>query len=50
MNHLIGTANYFADDEFMIAGELWDFLSGHSNSMEELIEIIEEAVEEFLEE
>lgn len=46
MEYLIGSGNYFAPEEFMLGGELWDFVSGESNTMEQILEIMAEVVRE----
>lgn len=37
---VINLKKFFAKDEFLIASELWNFLSGQKNTMEEIIKII----------
>lgn len=37
---IINMTKYFAPDETLIASELWDTLSGDTNTMEEILEII----------
>jgi hypothetical protein len=44
IDYLIGSGNYFAPEEFMLGSELWDFLSGEENTMEQILEIIQEVV------
>jgi hypothetical protein len=49
LRSIVDGAKYFHQDEVLLASELWDFLSGHTNAMEELIEIINKiAIPEFL--
>jgi len=40
MKHLIEFEKYFAPEEVLLAGELWDRLSGRKNTMEMLLKII----------
>ncbi len=40
MEYLIEFEKYFAPEEVLLAGELWDRLSGEKNTMEKLLEII----------
>ncbi len=40
MNYLVDGTKYFDPDEILIAGELWDFLSGEQGTMKEIIDII----------
>ena len=40
MKHLIEFEKYFAPEEVLLAGELWDRLSGEKNTMEKLLKII----------
>lgn len=40
LKSIVNAEKYCAIDEFLIASELWDFLSGTSNTMETIIEII----------
>lgn len=44
IEYLIGSGNYFAHEEFMLVSELWDFLSGEKNTMEQILEIMEDVV------
>jgi hypothetical protein len=37
---IINMTKYFAPNETLIASELWDFLSGQQNTMEQILEII----------
>ena len=37
---IIDMKRFFADDETLVASELWDFLSGEENTMEEILAII----------
>jgi len=39
-NSIVNAHKFCAYDEFLIASELWDFLSGDNNTMETIIEII----------
>jgi len=43
-NYLIEFKKFFAQEEVLIASELWDFLSGGKNTMEEILDIISETV------
>jgi hypothetical protein len=40
LNSIINMNKYFAYDETLVASELWDFLSGKENTMEEILRII----------
>jgi len=40
LDYLVDGSKYFALDEVLVANELWDFLSGDSNTMEQILEII----------
>jgi hypothetical protein len=40
MEYSIGFTKYFDEAEILLAGELWDYLSGVPNTMEAIIEII----------
>lgn len=40
LNSIINMTKYFAPNETLIASELWDFLSGQTNTMEEILQII----------
>ncbi|MDR2917052.1 MAG: TdeIII family type II restriction endonuclease [Tannerella sp.] len=40
LGSIINMSKYFDSKETLIAGELWDFLSGMKNTMEEILEII----------
>ena len=40
MNHLIEFKKFFSAVEVLLAGELWDHLSGETNTMEQLLEIV----------
>lgn len=40
LNYLVDGSKYFALDEVLLANELWDFLSGDNNTMEQILEII----------
>ena len=39
-NSIINANKFCAHDEFLVASELWDFLSGEKNTMEEILAII----------
>ncbi len=43
-NYLIEFKKFFAHEEILIAGELWDFLSGGKNTMKEILNIITQTV------
>jgi hypothetical protein len=40
LNSIINMTKYFAPNETLVASELWDFLSGEPNTMEQILEII----------
>jgi len=40
LNSIINMTKYFAPNETLLASELWDFLSGESNTMEQILKII----------
>lgn len=40
LGSIINMTKFFTPDETLIASELWDFLSGESNTMEQILEII----------
>jgi len=40
MDYSVGFRKYFSENEFLLASELWDFLSGETRTMEVIIEII----------
>jgi len=40
LGSIINMTKYFASNETLVASELWDFLSGQQNTMEEILEII----------
>ncbi|MDR3306683.1 MAG: TdeIII family type II restriction endonuclease [Endomicrobium sp.] len=40
LNSIINMNKFFAYDETLVASELWDFLSGQENTMEEILNII----------
>jgi hypothetical protein len=40
LNSIINMTKYFALNETLIASELWDFLSGETNTMEQILKII----------
>jgi hypothetical protein len=49
LDYLVDGSKYFALDEVLLANELWDFLSGDTNTMEQILEIINAiATPEFL--
>lgn len=49
MDYSVGFRKYFDENEFLLSSELWDFLSGEKNTMETIIEIINNiATTEFL--
>lgn len=37
---IINFSKFFSTEETLVASELWDFLSGQSNTMEEILQII----------
>lgn len=43
-NHLIEFKKFFAQDEVLIADELWDFLSGNQETMDDILDVIEKTV------
>ena len=43
-NYLIEFKKFFAEDEILIADELWDYLSGSKNTMNEILKIIKETI------
>lgn len=43
-DYLIEFKKFFAQNEILIASEFWDFLSGGQNTMEEILNVIAEAV------
>lgn len=47
-NYLIEFKKFFDPSEVLIAGELWDRLSGQPNTMEELLNVISQTIKEFL--
>jgi len=50
LGSLINTTKFFAPNETLIAGELWNLLSGEQNTMEQILEIINTiSTTEFLE-
>lgn len=50
LGSLIDTTKFFAPNETLIAGELWNLLSGEQNTMEQILEIINTiSTTEFLE-
>lgn len=40
LESIINMNKFFASDESLVASELWDFLSGEENTMEEILDII----------
>lgn len=40
LGSIINMNKYFASDEVLLASELWDFLSGESSTMEQILQII----------
>jgi hypothetical protein len=40
MKYSVGFDKYFAESEFLLAAELWDYLSGTTRTMETILEII----------
>lgn len=40
MSSIINMGKYFAEDEVLLSSELWDFLSGEKNTMEQILTII----------
>lgn len=46
--YLIEFKKYFSPEEILLGPELWDLLSGQSNTMEEILGIIDETVAEFV--
>ena len=47
VNHLVEFKKFFSPDEILIASELWDHLSGQSNTMEQILEVVTETVNLF---
>ncbi len=43
-NYLIEFKKFFAEDEVLIAGELWDYLSGSKDTMNQILQIIKETI------
>lgn len=43
-DYLIEFKKFFAQDEILIASELWDFLSGSKHTMEEILDVVAETV------
>ena len=43
-DYLIEFKKFFAQDEILIASEFWDFLSGGHNTMEEILDVIADTV------
>lgn len=49
MNSIINLNNYFSSEEVLLSSELWDFLSGKKETMEEILSIIRDiATPDFL--
>jgi hypothetical protein len=49
MNYAIDLKKFIARDEFLIADELWNFLSGDTNTMQQILDIINDiATTEFM--
>jgi hypothetical protein len=40
MSSIINMGKYFSEDEVLLASELWDYLSGDKNTMEQILSII----------
>ena len=40
LNYLIDGNKYFAPDEVLLSSELWDFLSGDTNTMQQILDVI----------
>lgn len=50
MDYSIGFRKYFTENEFLLSSELWDYLSGGDDTMQQLIDIINKiATPQFLE-
>jgi hypothetical protein len=50
LRYIIDGDKYFASDEVLLASELWDFLSGDKNTMENILNIINKiATKDFME-
>jgi hypothetical protein len=50
LNSIVNAHKFCANDEFLVASELWDFLSGEKNTMESILFIINKiATTDFLE-
>ena len=47
LNYLVEFKKYFDKDEILLGPELWDYLSGQENTMQEILDLIQEAVESF---
>ncbi|OGQ48661.1 MAG: hypothetical protein A3I09_02225 [Deltaproteobacteria bacterium RIFCSPLOWO2_02_FULL_47_10] len=47
-NYLIEFKKFFSHQEVLIAGELWDFLSGHQGTMDAILDVITKTVERHL--
>jgi len=40
LDYSVGFRKYFSEEEFLLASELWDYLSGEKNTMETILKII----------
>lgn len=40
MDYCVGFRKYFAENEFLLSSELWDYLSGETQTMETILDII----------
>lgn len=40
MKYSVGFTKFFDEEEILLAGEFWDFLSGNSQTMQEILDII----------
>jgi len=40
MDYSVGFRKFISEDEFLLSAELWDFLSGEENTMQEILDII----------
>ncbi len=50
MSSIINMDKYFAEEEVLLSSELWDYLSGEKNTMEQILKIINFiATKEFME-
>ncbi len=49
LSYSVDFKKFFAIDEFLLSNELWDFLSGDTNTMQQLLDLINKiAPQEFL--